>query len=45
MLCNKELYEFFIDPLITVVIKTDSMMGQCIGLAVVTVKGKENSEL
>jgi hypothetical protein len=29
----------------TVVMKGDRIRGQCIGLAVVTVKGKENSEL
>jgi len=28
-----------------VVIKTDGMRGQCLGLAVMTVKGKENTEI
>ena len=45
ILSTREFYELFIQPGITIILTTDTIRGPCIVLAVVLVKGIDNSEL
>ena len=45
ILFTRVFYELFIQPGITIILTTDTIKGPCLVLAVVTVKGIDNSEL